>query len=273
MASQVAKINEEDGQRPSARALIVLAMILALLSATTSLLNFRSWRSGRHYSSMAIEWISSGRAAVHSSQVLAGIPGCGFRCRPWRQPDLATPFFVAIYLAACNMLEAYLASSLLYRTIAPRPDLTERKQLIQFLIYGVVVAPSCGLGAGDDVIWKAGQARHPPLAILSMVVYGRCAGHSGSDSALPFVCAAEAISGQVVVGDIRHLCRALCDGGWGVLANARAASLRPAALPSDDRHSPGDWLVQRSVCWPCRSLAGFTRLRDADLLRLCSVRR
>ncbi len=49
---------------------------------------------------------------------------------------------VSFYIAACNMLEVFVAAVLLYKTISPNPDLTRRKQLIHLLLYGVILAPA-----------------------------------------------------------------------------------------------------------------------------------
>ncbi len=40
------------------------------------------------------------------------------------------------------MLEVGIAARLMYRTVSPNPDLTQRKQLMSLLLYGVVVAPA-----------------------------------------------------------------------------------------------------------------------------------
>lgn len=53
---------------------------------------------------------------------------------------VSIPSWTAAYLSACNMLEVAIAAFLLYRTIAPRPDLTRRKQLVSLLLYGVVLS-------------------------------------------------------------------------------------------------------------------------------------
>ncbi|QNI34391.1 diguanylate cyclase [Alloacidobacterium dinghuense] len=142
MAFPVVAFTRKDGQKLSMRRLAVLALILASLSTTTSLLNLQSWHSG----GITILWPSNG--------FLAGALLC-VRRRHWPaylavgflvdlgiNLSLATPSWVAVYLALCNMVEALLAGTLLYRTIAPNPDLTQRKQLTRFLLYGVVVAPA-----------------------------------------------------------------------------------------------------------------------------------
>jgi diguanylate cyclase (GGDEF)-like protein/PAS domain S-box-containing protein len=139
---QVVAIKEDDGRRLSARRLAELAFLLLFLSATTSFLNLRSWHSG----GITVLWPSNG--------FLAGALLC-IRRRHWPaylavgfvvdlsiNLSLATPSWVAVYLALCNMAEAVIAAALLYKTIAPGPDLTQRKQLTHFLAYGVIVAPA-----------------------------------------------------------------------------------------------------------------------------------
>ena len=157
MAAQVIKIEENDGQRLSLHALATLAILLAFLSTTTSLLNLSSWRSG----GITILWPSNGFLAgallcVRRRHWPAYI-GVGFVVDLIVNLSLATPSWVAVYLAGCNMLEAWLAAVLLYRTIAPEPDLTQRKQLIRFLIYGVVVAPAVASALATLLFGRQGR--------------------------------------------------------------------------------------------------------------------
>jgi diguanylate cyclase (GGDEF)-like protein/PAS domain S-box-containing protein len=48
----------------------------------------------------------------------------------------------AAYLSVCNMMEVIVAASCMYRTVAPKPDLTEGRQLRSLLLYGVLLAPA-----------------------------------------------------------------------------------------------------------------------------------
>src|SRR5271163_3861645 len=54
--------------------------------------------------------------------------------------SISNPSLTSVYLAGCNMIEVLVAAFLLYRTIAPSPDLTRRRQLLSFLAYGVILA-------------------------------------------------------------------------------------------------------------------------------------
>jgi diguanylate cyclase (GGDEF)-like protein/PAS domain S-box-containing protein len=127
---------------PPPRQLLVLALILTCLSTAASLLSAHSWNAG----GVTLIWPTNG--------FLIGVLLCERRER-W--PVLLTVGFVVdfcinaalgalswkcLYLAGCNMLEVSLAAFLLYRTISPRPDLTQRKQLLHFLLFGVVIAPA-----------------------------------------------------------------------------------------------------------------------------------
>src|SRR5579862_464690 len=56
--------------------------------------------------------------------------------------SLSNPAPISIYLASCNMVEVLVAALLLYRVLVPAPDLTRQRQLIFFLLYGVVLAPA-----------------------------------------------------------------------------------------------------------------------------------
>jgi integral membrane sensor domain MASE1 len=51
---------------------------------------------------------------------------------------------VCAAVSMCNMLQVLLAAVPLYSVIAPNPDLTQRKQLLAFLFYGVLLAPGIG---------------------------------------------------------------------------------------------------------------------------------
>lgn len=55
--------------------------------------------------------------------------------------SLSDNLLTSAYLSCCNMFEVVLAARLLYPVIARKPDLTQRKQLISFLAYGVLLAP------------------------------------------------------------------------------------------------------------------------------------
>jgi diguanylate cyclase (GGDEF)-like protein/PAS domain S-box-containing protein len=127
---------------PPLSRLIKVALLLGCLSFATRQLNVGSWNAG----GVTILWPSNG--------FLLGV----LLCNPKRQwpayisiawlidfavnLSLNTPLFHGVYLAGCNMLEALLAALLLYPVIAQRPDLTQRKQFVPFLAYGVGLAPA-----------------------------------------------------------------------------------------------------------------------------------
>lgn len=127
---------------PSLRRLALVGLALACLDTAALLLNMRSWNQG----GVTILWPSNG--------LLIGVLLC---CRRRHWPAylavgfavdlginlaLSFAFWVSAYLACCNMLEVGIAAALMYRTVSPKPDLTQRKQLISLLLYGVVVAPA-----------------------------------------------------------------------------------------------------------------------------------
>lgn len=165
MISGAVKITDED-RHLSLRELAALALILGFVSATTALLNLGSWRSG----GITVLWPSNG--------FLTGAMLCTRR-RNWPaylavgllvdliiNLSLATPSWIALYLAGCNMLEAWLAAALLYRTIAPQPDLTQRRQLTHFLIYGVVVAPAVASALATLIFTRRGGQMIPYMHTL-----------------------------------------------------------------------------------------------------------
>jgi diguanylate cyclase (GGDEF)-like protein/PAS domain S-box-containing protein len=135
-------------QRPQSRAfpslwhLAIVALCLTTLSATASLLNNNSWNSG----GVTILWPSNG--------FLIGVLLCSTR-RQWPawiltgylidfalNRLLGNTFGTSAWFSLCNMLEVVVASFPLSRSISPGPDLTRPRQLINFLLYGVLLAPA-----------------------------------------------------------------------------------------------------------------------------------
>jgi diguanylate cyclase (GGDEF)-like protein/PAS domain S-box-containing protein len=127
---------------PSLGRLVLIGLALACLGTAALLLNIHSWNEG----GVTIMWPSNG--------LLIGVLLCGRR-RHWPaylavgfavdlgiNLALSFAFWVSAYLACCNMLEVVIAAALMYRTVSPKPDLTQRKQLISLLLYGVLVAPA-----------------------------------------------------------------------------------------------------------------------------------
>jgi diguanylate cyclase (GGDEF)-like protein/PAS domain S-box-containing protein len=117
-------------------------LALGCLDIAALMLNLHSWQTG----GVTILWPTNG--------LLLGI----LLCTPRRQwpayvaagfvVDLAANLSLWFYLlpsayfAACNMLEVGLAAVLLYRAISPKPDLTQRRQLVRLIVYGVFLAPA-----------------------------------------------------------------------------------------------------------------------------------
>ncbi len=126
---------------PPLKSLIKVGLGCVVFAAASSLLNARS--NAEHGPSVI--WLSNG--------FLVGVLLCSPR-RQWPtflalgaaidfavNVGLDNPLGVSLYFTACNLIEIVLASSLMYRTIAPCPDLTEPPQLRSFLFYGVFIAP------------------------------------------------------------------------------------------------------------------------------------
>jgi diguanylate cyclase (GGDEF)-like protein/PAS domain S-box-containing protein len=135
-----------DDRLPSLPRLATVALALLCLGFAAFLLNVRSWDNG----GVTILWPSNG--------LLLGILLCSRR-RNW-PAYLVVGFAVDLginvalgfapglsgYLAGCNMLEVGIAAALMHRTVSSNPDLTERKQLMSLLLYGVVLAPAIASG-------------------------------------------------------------------------------------------------------------------------------
>jgi diguanylate cyclase (GGDEF)-like protein/PAS domain S-box-containing protein len=126
---------------PSPWRVFRVALLLGFLSFASRELNLSSWSAG----GVTILWPSNG--------LLLGILLCSSK-RHWpiyltiagvidlsMNHSLGDPLYIAFYLSFCNLFEATLGALLLYRAIAPKPDLTQRSQLVAFLGYGVVLAP------------------------------------------------------------------------------------------------------------------------------------
>ncbi|MBT9332566.1 bifunctional diguanylate cyclase/phosphodiesterase [Paracidobacterium acidisoli] len=134
--------NPESHDFPSFSRLAGIALLLIVLFAVASLLNARSWSAG----GVTIFWPSNG--------LLLGVLLCSSR-RQWpvwlilaalidfsANILLGDRALMAGWLTSCNMLEVLLAALPLYPIIAPRPDLTQRRQLISLLLYGMFLAPA-----------------------------------------------------------------------------------------------------------------------------------
>jgi diguanylate cyclase (GGDEF)-like protein/PAS domain S-box-containing protein len=126
---------------PSLWRVLKVALLLGFLSFASRELNLNSWSAG----GVTILWPTNG--------LLMGILLCNPK-RHWPvyltvagmidlllNLSLSGPLHIAVYLGACNLLEAAIGALLLYAAIAPQPDLTQRKQLVAFLGYGVLLAP------------------------------------------------------------------------------------------------------------------------------------
>jgi diguanylate cyclase (GGDEF)-like protein/PAS domain S-box-containing protein len=134
-----------EGKKPLYRELLLLAFLLSVISAASSLISEQSWRAG----GVTLIWPTNG--------FLIGYLLCAPR-RRW-PAYLAIGFLVDLgvnlllgeswaspYLALCNMVEVGLAVVLMYRSISSPPDLTQRKQLTALTLYGMVVAPGVASG-------------------------------------------------------------------------------------------------------------------------------
>lgn len=142
---------QPEQDKPLFKDLALLLLLLCLTTGATALLNLQSWRAG----GVTIIWPTNGFLIAY---LLSGPR------RRWPlyllidgALDLVLNLsinggWVATYHAGCNVLEIWLAAALLYKTIAPNPDLTRRKQLIALLLYGVLLAPLVAAGLASLAI-------------------------------------------------------------------------------------------------------------------------
>jgi diguanylate cyclase (GGDEF)-like protein/PAS domain S-box-containing protein len=138
--------NERNPWLPSLQRLGGVVLVLCCLDISSVVMNLHSWSVG----GVTILWPSNG--------LLLGVLLCAPR-RHWPTYLIAgfavdfginvslslrfsMSFWISAYLALCNMLEVGLGAVLLHRVISPEPDLTRRKQLLNLLLYGVILAPA-----------------------------------------------------------------------------------------------------------------------------------
>lgn len=141
MIPNSAKGTSDLTRSPSLKRLAKVGLGLILMSASASVLNVRSYAQD----GVSVIWLSNG--------LLMGVLLCAPR-RHWAalltlgalidfgvNLALHDPVHVAIYFTLCNMIEVIVGAALMWRAIAPNPDLTESRQLKSFLLYGVLLAP------------------------------------------------------------------------------------------------------------------------------------
>src|SRR5271163_4082876 len=118
---------------PSLWRVLTVALLLSFLSFASRELNQSSWNLG----GVTILWPTNGlllgillcspKRHWPAYLMIAGIIDLFFNL------GLRDPLYIAVYLSACNLLEATIGALLLYGVIAAKPDLTQRKQLVAFL--------------------------------------------------------------------------------------------------------------------------------------------
>ncbi len=126
---------------PSPWRVLGVALSLGTLALVSRELNINSWNAG----GVTILWPTNG--------LLLGILLCNPK-RHWpiyltvagildllMNLSLNDRFHIAVYLATCNLFEATIGALLLSRVTTPEPDLTQRRQFVAFLGYGVLLAP------------------------------------------------------------------------------------------------------------------------------------
>ncbi len=126
---------------PPLKRLVKVGLGIVFLSAASSLLNLQSQNQG----GVSVIWLSNG--------FMMGILLCAPR-KHWPtlimlgglidffvNLGLTTPVGVSAYFSICNMVEVFIGSSLMARSIATSPDLTDPRQLRSFLLYGVLLGP------------------------------------------------------------------------------------------------------------------------------------
>ncbi|WP_158944494.1 diguanylate cyclase [Granulicella sp. S190] len=127
---------------PLLRRLAMVAIALTCLDSAALLLNLHSWGQG----GVTILWPANGLLVgvllTARRRHWAAFLAVGYAVDVSVNIALTFAVWTSAYLACCNMLEVILAAVFLYRIISPKPDLTQRRQLVSLLLYGVILAPA-----------------------------------------------------------------------------------------------------------------------------------
>src|ERR1700757_89724 len=124
---------------PPIKRLAGLGILLGLLSYSALMLNLRT-------GGITVLWPSNGLLLsvllLTRRKYWPAYVGVAYLVDLGTNLSLANPLGTSAYLAGCNMIEVLVAALLLYRVMAPAPDLTRRRQLTYFLLFGVLLAPA-----------------------------------------------------------------------------------------------------------------------------------
>jgi diguanylate cyclase (GGDEF)-like protein/PAS domain S-box-containing protein len=141
MSETAVTLASAKNRMPQLKKLAAFVCLLALATAMSAILGLQSWNAG----GVTILWPTNGfviayllcepkrRWPVYLS--LAGVADLSFNL-------FLNASWTAFYHAGCNVLEIWLAAALVYRAIAPHPDLTRRNQFFSLLLYGMLLAPA-----------------------------------------------------------------------------------------------------------------------------------
>jgi diguanylate cyclase (GGDEF)-like protein/PAS domain S-box-containing protein len=148
---------QAEQEKPGYKQLALFVLLLAFINAAAALTGLQSWQAG----GVTILWPTNGFLIAY------------LLCEPRRRwpvylaigaaLDFTLNFFLnggwaAVWLAGCNMLEVWLAATLLYRAVAPRPDLTRRNQLVALVLYGMILAPGIAAALASLAFVNGGTA-------------------------------------------------------------------------------------------------------------------
>ena len=132
-------IQKNDARIPSIWRLLGLGVFLGALSYSALLLNTSS-------GGITVLWPSNGLLLgvllLSPRRQWPAYVAVAFVVDASINRILSNPLPISSYLAACNIAEVMTAAFLLFKTLAPDPDLTRRRQFTNFLLYGVVLAPA-----------------------------------------------------------------------------------------------------------------------------------
>ena len=140
---------------PPLKLLLLISAGLFLLSIASSLLNTES----RRVSGPSMVWLPNalliGALLCAPRVQWASLLVLGYLIDFLVNIGLGSPIPISMALSGCNLIEALIAASLMYRHISPNPDLTQVRQIRAFLLYGVLLAPSITSLLASFFIYRA----------------------------------------------------------------------------------------------------------------------
>jgi diguanylate cyclase (GGDEF)-like protein/PAS domain S-box-containing protein len=127
---------------PPFKSLCWLVALLLLLSMASLLIN----EASRRVNGVSLLWLPNalliGALLCAPRVQWPAMLTLGFLIDATLNIGLGNHLPISLALSGCNITEVIIASTLMYSTVAPNPDLTYLRQIRSFLLYGVLLAPA-----------------------------------------------------------------------------------------------------------------------------------